>query len=62
MHVRDAQRRGLRALAGTSCGSPVGVPFAFSSPGRNLELLNPTDRVHDNQSLVIVGKSGAGRR
>jgi hypothetical protein len=48
-------------LAGTTCGSPVGVPFAFSSPGRNLELLNPTDRVHDNQSLVIVGKSGAGK-
>jgi len=48
-------------LAGTSCGSPVGVPFAFSSPGRTLELLNPTDRVHDNQSLVIVGKSGAGK-
>src|SRR5665213_457529 len=48
-------------LAGTSCGSPVGIPFSFSSPGRTLELLNPTDRVHDNQSLVIVGKSGAGK-
>ena len=48
-------------LAGTSCGSPVGIPFAFSSPGRTLEFLNPTDRVHDNHSLVIVGKSGSGK-
>jgi TraG P-loop domain len=48
-------------LAGTSCGSPVGVPFAFSQPGRVLELLDPTDRQHDNQSLAIVGKSGAGK-
>jgi hypothetical protein len=48
-------------LAGTGCGSPRGIPFAFSSPGRTLELLNPTDRVHDNHSLVIAGKSGAGK-
>lgn len=48
-------------LAGTSCGSPTGVPFAFSSPGRTLEMWNPVDRVHDNQSLVVVGKSGAGK-
>ncbi len=48
-------------LVGTSCGSPVGIPFSFSSPGRVLELLNPTDRMHDNQSLVIVGKMGSGK-
>jgi hypothetical protein len=48
-------------LAGTSCGSPEGIPFAFSSPGRTLERLNPLDRLHDNYSLVIAGKSGAGK-
>ena len=45
-------------LVGTSCGSPIGIPFAFSAPGRTLELLNPADRAHDNHSLVIVGKIG----
>ena len=48
-------------LAGTSCGSPEGIPFAFSSPGRTLERLNPLDRLHDNYSMVIAGKSGAGK-
>lgn len=48
-------------LAGTSCGSPAGVPFAFSSPGRTLELLDPIDRAHDNQTLLVAGKSGAGK-
>jgi hypothetical protein len=48
-------------LAGTNCGSPEGIPFAFSSPGRTLELLNPIDRVHENHSLVIAGKSGVGK-
>jgi hypothetical protein len=48
-------------LAGTSCGSPEGIPFSFSSPGRTLELLNPIDRVHENHSAVIAGKSGAGK-
>jgi hypothetical protein len=48
-------------LVGTSCGSPVGVPFAFASPGRTLERMNPSDRLHENHSLVIAGKSGAGK-
>jgi hypothetical protein len=48
-------------LAGTSCGSPEGIPFAFSTPGRTLERLNPVDRVHDNYSLIVAGKSGAGK-
>jgi hypothetical protein len=48
-------------LAGTSCGSPEGIPFAFSSPGRTLERLNPLDRLHDNHSLIIAGKSGMGK-
>ena len=48
-------------LAGTGCGSPSGVPFAFASPGRTLERLDPTDRVHDNQTVLVSGKSGSGK-
>ncbi len=48
-------------LVGTGCGSPTGVPFAFASPGRTLERLNPTDRGHDNQTLLVAGKSGSGK-
>ncbi len=48
-------------LVGTSCGSPFGVPFAFSSPGRTLERLDPVDRVHDSHTLLIAGKSGSGK-
>jgi hypothetical protein len=48
-------------LAGTSCGSPTGIPFAFASPGRTLERLNPADRVHDNHTVLIAGKSGSGK-
>ncbi|MGA2163714.1 MAG: DUF87 domain-containing protein [Solirubrobacteraceae bacterium] len=48
-------------LTGTGCGSPSGVPFAFSSPGRTLERLDPTDPVHDNQTLLVAGKSGSGK-
>ena len=48
-------------LAGTGCGSPSGVPFAFASPGRTLERLDPTDRVHDNQTVLVAGKSGSGK-
>jgi hypothetical protein len=48
-------------LAGTSCGSPHGVPFAFASPGRTLERIDPIDRAHDNQTLLIAGKSGSGK-
>jgi type IV secretory system conjugative DNA transfer VirD4/TraG family protein len=48
-------------LAGTSCGSPSGVPFAFSDPGRTLELLDPYDRAHANQTMLINGRSGSGK-
>jgi TraG P-loop domain len=48
-------------LVGTGCGSPLGVPFAFAYPGRTLERLDPTDRVHDNQTLLVAGKSGSGK-
>jgi TraG P-loop domain len=51
----------LVPLAGTSCGSLSGVPFAFSEPGRTLELLNPYDRIHANQVLLISGRSGSGK-
>lgn len=48
-------------LAGTACGSPSGIPFAFSDPGRTLELLNPYDRAHANQTMLINGRSGSGK-
>jgi hypothetical protein len=51
----------LIPLAGTACGSLTGVPFAFSDPGRTLELLNPYDQVHANQVLLISGRSGSGK-
>jgi hypothetical protein len=51
----------LVPLLGMSCGSPTGIPFAFSDPGRTLELLNPYDRTHANQTLLIAGRSGSGK-
>jgi hypothetical protein len=48
-------------LVGTSCGSPTGIPFAFSEPGRTVELFNPFDPAHDNFSLLVNGKSGGGK-
>ena len=48
-------------LLGTGCGSPSGIPFAFADPGRTLELLDPYDRKHANQTMLIVGQSGKGK-
>jgi hypothetical protein len=48
-------------LVGAQCGSPSGIPFAFSEPDRTLELLNPYDRAHSNQTLLICGKGGSGK-
>src|SRR5439155_25604427 len=48
-------------LVGTGCGSPSGIPFAFTDPGRTVELFNPFDPAHDNYSLLVNGKSGGGK-
>lgn len=48
-------------LVGTSCGSPNGIPFAFSDPGRELQLWNPWDRAHSNGMCTVTGKSGSGK-
>lgn len=48
-------------LVGTSCGSPTGIPFAFSDPGRELQLFDPFDRSHANHTLIITGRSGKGK-
>ena len=48
-------------LVGTGCGSPTGVPFAFSDPGRTLERLDPYDPEHANHTLLICGRSGSGK-
>ena len=43
-------------LVGTGCGSPGGIPFAFTDPGRTLERLDPYDPEHANHTLLICGK------
>ena len=48
-------------LVGTACGSPTGIPFAFSDPGRTVERLNPYDPEHANHTLLICGKGGSGK-
>ena len=48
-------------LVGTSCGSPAGIPFAFSDPGRTVERLDPFDPEHANHTLLICGKGGSGK-
>lgn len=48
-------------LVGTSCGSPNGIPFAFSDPGRELQLWNPWDRAHANGMVTVTGQSGSGK-
>lgn len=68
---RDVLRRSLKyatrnvgdfvPLIGTSCGSPNGVPFAFSDPGRQIELWNPWDRSHANGMCTVTGQSGSGK-
>jgi hypothetical protein len=48
-------------LLGTRVGSPRGIGFALSQPGRTVELLDPYDRSHANQTMLINGTSGAGK-
>ena len=48
-------------LVGTKCGSPAGIPFAFADPGRTVELLNLYDELHPNHTMLIAGRSGAGK-
>ena len=48
-------------LVGTRCGSPTGVPFAFTEPGRTVELLNPFDPAHDNGTMLVNAKGGGGK-
>jgi hypothetical protein len=48
-------------LVGTSCGSPLGIPFAFTDPGREVVHINPFDPAHDNGTLLVNAKSGGGK-
>ena len=48
-------------LVGTSCGSPTGMPFCFTEPGRTVELLNPFDPAHDNGTMLVNAKGGGGK-
>ena len=48
-------------LVGTSCGSPTGVPFAFTDPGREVAFINPFDPAHDNGTLLVNARSGGGK-
>jgi energy-coupling factor transporter ATP-binding protein EcfA2 len=68
---RDVARRARRygtvnvgdstPLLGVAVGSPDGVPFAYTDPGRTLEKFNPYDRVHPNHLCLVTGRSGAGK-
>jgi hypothetical protein len=48
-------------LVGTRCGSPTGMPFAFTDPGREVALINPFDPAHDNGTLLVNARSGGGK-
>src|SRR3954452_22038616 len=48
-------------LVGTGCGSPTGIPFAFTDPGREVALINPFDPAHDNGTLLVNARSGGGK-
>ena len=48
-------------LVGTSCGSPSGIPFAFTDPGRTVELINPFDPAHENALMLVNARSGGGK-
>src|SRR3954462_648075 len=48
-------------LVGTTCGSPTGIPFAFTDPGREVALINPFDPAHDNGTLLGNARSGGGK-
>jgi type IV secretory system conjugative DNA transfer VirD4/TraG family protein len=48
-------------LVGTACGSPAGIPFAFTDPGREVVLINPFDPAHDNGTLLVNARSGGGK-
>ena len=48
-------------LVGTGCGSPRGLHLGYAEPGRTLERLDPFDPLHDNGTLIVNGKSGAGK-
>ena len=48
-------------LLGSACGSPTGVPFCFSDPGRELQRWNPWDRAHPNGMMTVTGQSGSGK-
>src|SRR6185436_4114943 len=52
---------GTVPLLGTACGSPTGVPFCFSDPGRELQRWNPWDRAHPNGMMTVTGQSGSGK-
>lgn len=48
-------------LLGVAVGSPTGIPFAYTEPGRTLEKFNPYDRSHANHLCLVTGRSGAGK-
>lgn len=48
-------------LVGTRSGSPAGIPFAFTDPGREVTLIDPFDPAHDNGTLLVNGRSGGGK-
>ena len=48
-------------LIGSTCGSPSGVPLFLEPVSGQVQYINPFDRALTNSTIVIAGKSGAGK-
>jgi hypothetical protein len=45
----------------TDPGSPDGIPFALSEPGRSVVRINPYDERHPNAITLVPARSGKGK-
>lgn len=48
-------------LAATGCSSPEGIVLGYAQPGRTLVRLDPFDPLHENQMMIVNGRSGTGK-
>jgi hypothetical protein len=48
-------------LAATGCSSPEGIVLGYAQPGRTLVRLDPFDPSHENQMMIVNGRSGTGK-
>ncbi len=48
-------------LIGSEFGSPTGLPAMVSRRTGEIQNMHPFDRLHDNATTVVTGKSGTGK-